>query len=285
MKTRPKLPPWIRVRIGAGTGREETAEILRTLNLNTVCAGAECPNLHECWLKKTATFMILGDSCTRNCRFCAVNHTDNPLPPSAEEPYNIALAVKKMALKYVVITSVTRDDLPDGGAGQFAAVIQSLTDIVPDIKIEVLTPDYLDDNLKIVINAEPFVFNHNVETVERLSKQIRLKADYRRSLKTLEQAFKFSDGKIPVKSGLMVGMGETDKEIEQAILDIRGTGASMLTIGQYLPPSDIHWQLERFVHPDVFEHWREFAVNAGFNKVASGPMVRSSYHAEELHES
>jgi lipoic acid synthetase len=284
MKTRPKLPPWIRVRIGAGTGREETAEILRSLNLNTVCAGAECPNLHECWLKKTATFMILGDSCTRNCRFCAVNHTDNPLPPSSEEPANIALAVRKMNLKYVVITSVTRDDLSDGGAGQFAAVIKSVTESVPDIKIEVLTPDYLDDNLRIVIDADPFVFNHNVETVERLSKQIRLKADYSRSLKTLEQAYNFSEGRIPVKSGLMVGMGESDKEIEQAILDIRSTGASMLTIGQYLPPSDSHWQLKRYVHPDVFEHWKEFALNAGFNKVASGPMVRSSYHAEELHD-
>jgi len=285
MTNRPKLPHWIRIRIGAGTGRDETEEILKSLNLNIVCSGAQCPNLHECWLKRTATFMILGDACTRNCRFCAVPHTKNPPPPSLDEPQNIALAVEKMALKYVVITSVTRDDLHDGGATQFAKVIHSVKSTVPDIKIEVLTPDYLDDNLKIVIDAKPYVFNHNVETVERISKQIRIKADYRRSLNSLEQAVAFSNGNIPVKSGLMVGLGEKDEEIEQAILDIRNAGASLLTIGQYLPPSDSHWQLERYVRPDVFEQWRSFALDAGFKKVASAPLVRSSYHAEELHES
>jgi lipoic acid synthetase len=284
MKKRPKLPPWIRVRVGTGNGRTETAQILSDLKLNTVCGSAECPNLSECWLKRTATFMILGNECTRNCRFCAVQHSSKPLPPENDEPDRIAIAVKKMNLKYVVITSVTRDDLPDGGATHFSKTISAIRNSMPDIKIEVLTPDYLDENLQIVLNANPAVFNHNVETPERLSKEIRIKANYRRSLQTLAEAAKFSNGSIKIKSGLMVGMGETDDEVETAIKDIRQAGATMLTIGQYLPPSGNHWSLERFVHPDTFEQWRLFALNEGFDKVASAPLVRSSYHAEELNE-
>ena len=288
MKTRPKLPPWIRVRIGTGEGRKEVASILKELNLNTVCGSAECPNLAECWQKRTATFMILGNECTRDCRFCAVKHNPAPALPDPKEPANIAEAVQRMGLKYVVITSVTRDDLPDGGAPQFADTVCEIRKIDPNIQIEVLTPDYLGNELKTVLNAKPAVFNHNIETVERLSREIRRKANYQRSMQTLTEAANFAkalkpESDILIKSGLMVGMGETDEEVEQTICDIRKTGASMLTIGQYLPPSGKHWQLERYVEPKIFEHWRKFALEQGFAKVASAPLVRSSYHAEELH--
>jgi len=283
MKTRPKLPPWIRVRVGTGEGRKEVASILKELNLNTVCGSAKCPNLAECWQKRTATFMILGNECTRNCRFCAVSHNDSPQLPSPEEPANIAEAVSRMNLKYVVITSVTRDDLTDGGALHFAETVCEIRKKNPKIDIEILTPDYLGKNLKTVISANPTVFNHNIETVERLSSEIRIKADYRHSLQTLTEAAKLAKGKVIVKSGLMVGMGETDEEVETTICDIRKTKTSMLTIGQYLPPSGNHWPLERYVKPEKFEHWRNFAIKQGFTRVASAPLVRSSYHAEELH--
>lgn len=283
MKTRPKLPPWIRVRVGSGEGRKEIAGILKELNLNTVCGSAQCPNLAECWQKQTATFMILGNECTRDCRFCAVKNNNAPPPPDPQEPANIAEAVRRLKLKYVVITSVSRDDLPDGGAQQFANTVSEIRQTDPEIQIEVLTPDFLGKDLQTVLNAQPTVFNHNIETVERLSREIRIKADYRRSLQTLSEAFKLSQDKILIKSGLMVGMGETDEEVERTICDIRKTGASMLTIGQYLPPSGNHWPLERYVEPETFEKWRQFALNQGFTKVASAPLVRSSYHAEELH--
>ncbi len=283
MKHRPKLPPWIRVRVGTGEGRKEVASILKELNLNTVCGSAECPNLAECWQKKTATFMILGNECTRDCRFCAVKHNKKPIEPDTKEPANIAEAVRRMNLKYVVITSVTRDDLPDGGSKQFADTVCEIRKGDPNIGIEVLTPDYLGANLQTVISAKPTVFNHNIETVERLSREIRIKANYRRSMKTLTEAVRLSKGKIIVKSGLMVGMGETDDEVENTICDIRKTGTSFLTIGQYLPPSGKHWSLERYVEPEIFENWRKFALKQGFTKVASAPLVRSSYHAGELH--
>lgn len=283
MKTRPKLPPWIRVRVGTGEGRKEVASILKELNLNTVCGSAECPNLAECWQKRTATFMILGNECTRDCRFCAVKHNSSPTPLNPNEPANIAEAVRRMNLKYVVITSVTRDDLADGGAKQFADTVCEIRKVDSKIQIEVLTPDYLGNSLQTVLKAQPTVFNHNIETVERLSREIRIKANYNRSLQTLTEAVKLSQGKIIVKSGLMVGMGETDEEVEQTICDIRKTGTSFLTIGQYLPPSGKHWALERYVEPETFDYWRKFALEQGFAKVASGPLVRSSYHAEELH--
>lgn len=283
MKTRPKFPPWIRVRVGTGEGRKEVASILKELNLNTVCGSAECPNLAECWQKRTATFMILGNECTRDCRFCAVKHNSSPALPDPKEPANIAEAVKRMNLKYVVITSVTRDDLLDGGAQQFADTVCEIRKIDTEIQIEVLTPDYLGKDLQNVLAAQPTVFNHNIETVERLSREIRIKANYKRSLQTLTEAAEYSQGKILIKSGLMVGMGETDDEVEQTICDIRKTGVSMLTIGQYLPPSGKHWPLKRYVEPATFNHWREFALEQGLTKVASAPLVRSSYHAEELH--
>jgi lipoic acid synthetase len=226
--------------------------------------------------------MILGGECTRNCRFCAVPHCGNPPPPDPEEPAKVAEAAARMNLKYVVVTSVTRDDLPDGGAGQFAAVICELRRKLPDASTEVLTPDYLDEPLKTVLAESPAVFNHNIETVERLSREIRSRANYTRSLKVLESAAELSGGNTAVKSGLMVGLGETDEEVEKTICDIYNAGASILTIGQYLPPSGAHWPLDRYVEPAKFAEWKEYALKLGFANVASGPLVRSSYHADEL---
>ncbi|NOY75025.1 MAG: lipoyl synthase [Kiritimatiellaeota bacterium] len=280
--TRPKLPPWIRVRVGTGTGRGEVAAILKELNLHTVCGSAECPNLDECWRGRTATFMILGDHCTRNCAFCAVPHAPAPPPPDPAEPASLAEAVARLGLKYVVVTSVTRDDLPDGGSAQFAEVIRKIRGRSETIKVEVLTPDYLGDDLKRVLDAGPVVFNHNIETVERLSKKIRVQADYRHSLRVLAEAAEAADDSTAVKSGIMVGLGETNEEVETTIREIRGTGAAILTVGQYLPPSNSHWPLDRYVEPAKFAEWRDMALSIGFERVASAPLVRSSYHADEL---
>ena len=279
---RPKLPPWIRVRVGAGRGRSEVASILKELGLNTVCGSAECPNLNECWHQGTATFMILGNECTRNCRFCAVAHAERPEAPLLDEPKRVAEAAARMGLRHVVVTSVTRDDIPDGGAAVFAATIREIRAASPEAAVEVLTPDYLGDDLAIVLDESPDVFNHNVETVERLSAEVRSRARYKRSLEVLREASERSEGKIRIKSGLMVGMGETDSEVEQTIRDIRASGTDTLTIGQYLPPSNAHWPLDRYVHPDTFEKWRLLALELGFERVASAPLVRSSYHAGAL---
>ena len=282
-KRKPKFPPWIRIKVGAGSGKQEVSKILNELNLNTVCSSAGCPNLDECWRRNTATFMILGNDCTRNCRFCAVNHSDAPEMPDPEEPANVAEAAVRLKLKYVVVTSVTRDDLPDGGSSQFAATICELRRRDPEIEVEVLTPDYLGSNLQTVLDAQPVVFNHNIETVERLSREIRIKADYHRSLEVLKSAVELAGSETAVKSGLMVGMGESDDEVKTTICDIRKTGASILTIGQYLPPSGSHWKLERYVEPVKFDEWRDFALGLGFKNIASAPLVRSSYHADMLH--
>ncbi len=281
-KVRPKLPPWIRVKASAGAGRTVVESLISQYNLNTVCQSARCPNLCECWHKRTATFMILGNECTRNCTFCAVNNSSSPDKPDAGEPAKIAEAVLKMKLKYVVVTSVTRDDLPDGGASHFAKTIRELKKKIPAVKVEVLTPDFKGGmgSLKKVIAAGPDVFNHNLETVERLTRAIRSGADFKRSLKVLENAFELGKGKVAVKSGIMVGLGETDLEIEETIREIRMTGAEILTIGQYLPPSSAHRPLDRYVTPETFENWKGFALRLGFKSVASGPLVRSSYNAE-----
>lgn len=283
-QSRPKLPPWIRVKVGAGSGRDEVIGILDRLQLNTVCSSAKCPNLGECWHRKTATFMIMGNECTRNCKFCAVDNNCYPEPLQTDEPQRIAQAAKALGLKYVVITSVTRDDLPDGGAAHFAAVIHALRFALPDIGIEVLTPDFNEDinALRTVLDANPTVFNHNLETVQRLSKQIRSKANYERSLQVLSNATEIGGSKIPVKSGLMVGLGERDEEVVTAIHDLRRVGVSILTIGQYLPPTGEHWPLERYVTPETFELWKKLALQVGFKFVASAPLVRSSYNAAEL---
>ena len=283
-KTAGKFPPWIRVKVSCGSERGEVARILDGLKLNTVCAGAQCPNLNECWHRRTATFMIMGGQCTRNCRFCAVSHQAAPPPLEADEPARVAEAAMRLQLKYVVITSVTRDDLPDGGAAHFAAVIRTLRAAMPEAGIEVLTPDFNADEHAIatVLEAGPTVFNHNIETVERLAGEIRSRATYRRSLQVLQTAAALSAGRIPVKSGLMVGLGETDDEVEQTIRDLYAAGVRILTIGQYLPPSPEHWPLARYAEPEKFTAWGEFARQIGFDFVASAPMVRSSYNAGEL---
>lgn len=281
---RPKLPPWIRVKVSAGESKDKVESLIGQYKLHTVCQSAKCPNLCECWHKQTATFMILGGECTRNCTFCAVDHSKTPSPPDPSEPAKIAEAAKAMKLKYVVVTSVTRDDLPDGGASHFAKTIREIKKQIPSAKVEVLTPDFGGniENLKLVTDAGPDVFNHNIETVERLSREIRSGADFRRSLMVLKNAFVLGKGRFSVKSGLMVGLGETDSEIEETIREIRKTGAEILTIGQYLPPTAKHRKLDRYVHPDTFEKWKLFAEKLGFKSVASGPLVRSSYNAENF---
>ncbi len=281
---RAKLPPWIRIKVSGSGDRERLDSVLKRLSLNTVCQSAKCPNLSECWHKQKATFMILGEICTRNCRFCAVGHdTSPPSPPSPCEITGVAEAVAELGLGYVVITSVTRDDLPDGGASHFASVIREIRRMRPETKIEVLVPDFKGDRNSIlkVTEASPTVFNHNLETVERLTPLIRSGADFRRSLSVLETVYNVSDGKIPVKSGIMVGLGETDDEIETTICEIRSAGAEILTIGQYLPPIENSWRLDRYLSPEKFEYFRLFALEKGFRSVASAPLVRSSYHADE----
>lgn len=284
MQKRPKLPPWIRVKVNCGTNRNEVASLIDELNLNSVCASAHCPNLGECWHRGTATFMILGDECTRNCKFCAVKHNAQPAPPDPEEVSNLVEAVKRMKLKYVVITCVTRDDLADGGASQFAAIISALHKEVPGTEIEVLSSDFNGniDALKTVLDAGPTVFNHNVETVRRIAEQIRDKATYDRSMQVLRNAYELTNGRIPVKSGLMVGLGEKDEEVLETLKELKKNKVSILTIGQYLPPSNSHWELDRYVEPEKFDEWARFAREIGFDFVASAPLVRSSYNAEEL---
>jgi len=277
------------------------AALLKNLELNTVCQSARCPNLNECWHRQTATFLILGEFCTRNCRFCAVEHQASPAPPAPDEPARIAEGAKRLGLQYVVITSVTRDDLADGGAGHFVACIQAVRQQLPEAEVEVLTPDFQGDKtaLATVLAAGPTVFNHNIETVKRLTCGIRSGADYDRSLQVLTRATEIRDENTKVKSGLMVGMGESNPEVEAAIRDIRHAGATLLTIGQYLPPSRKspgdgttsktavfpsrkHWPVDRYVKPEIFDQWRNLALKIGFEQVASAPLVRSSYRADEL---
>lgn len=272
------------MKVNCGANRNKVAGLIDELKLNSVCASAHCPNLGECWHRGTATFMILGDECTRNCKFCAVTHNANPAPPDPEEVGNLVEAVKRMKLKYVVITCVTRDDLSDGGASQFAAIINALHQEVPGTEIEVLSSDFNGniDALKTVLEAGPTVFNHNVETVRRIAEQIRDKATYDRSMRVLRNAYELTNGRIPVKSGLMVGLGEKDEEVLETLKELKKNKVSILTIGQYLPPSNSHWKLDRYVKPEKFDEWARFARKIGFDFVASAPLVRSSYNAEKL---
>ena len=277
-----RKPAWIRARSPAGPAVQRLKKVLRENQLYTVCEEASCPNLGECFAHGTATFMIMGDICTRRCPFCDVAH-GRPDPLDADEPQNLAVTIEAMGLSYVVITSVDRDDLRDGGAGHFAACIQSVRAVNPQTQIEILVPDFrgrMERALKILHQAPPDVFNHNLETVPRLYKKVRPGSDYRWSLDLLKQ-FKQVHPEVPSKSGLMLGLGETIAEVEQVMQDMRAHHVEMLTLGQYLQPGRHHLPVDRFVHPDEFEALGETARKLGFSKVASGPMVRSSYHADQ----
>ena len=275
-------PAWIRVKVGNSAARfGEIKQILRQHSLHTVCEEATCPNIGECFGKGTATFMILGDLCTRRCPFCDVGH-GKPLPPDMNEPDQLAETIAAMKLNYVVITSVDRDDLKDGGAGHFAACIAKIRERSPTTKIEVLVPDFrgrLDVALNALGQPLPDVMNHNLETVPRLYPQARPGADYAHSLRLLRE-FKARHPEIPTKSGLMVGLGETDEEILATLRDLRDHGVEMLTIGQYLAPSGHHLPVLRYVHPDTFAHFAREADQMGFSHAACAPLVRSSYHAD-----
>ncbi len=258
--------------------------IMRESDLHTVCEEARCPNIGECWERQTATFMILGDTCTRACTYCAVN-TGTPSGLDLEEPIRLARTVVNLSLKYVVITSVNRDDLPDGGAFVFAQCIKQIRKNLPSCKIEVLTPDFEGnlDSLQVVMDAGPDTFNHNIETVRRVFPRVRAKGDFDLSLKILSQAKEFNRTAV-TKSGMMVGLGETMDEIVQTMEDLRKVDCELLTIGQYLRPSQKHAPISKWYTPKEFEELRKQGENLGFKNVASGPLVRSSYHAEEQHE-
>jgi lipoic acid synthetase len=278
-----RKPDWIRVKAGNDAGRfGEIKKMLREQKLHTVCEEAACPNIGECFGRGTATFMILGDICTRRCPFCDVGH-GKPLPPDVDEPRHLAESVANLKLRYVVITSVDRDDLRDGGAQHFVDVIRAVREASPSTTIEVLVPDFrgrMDVALEIFGQALPDVMNHNLETVPRLYKQARPGADYAHSLNFLK-AFKERYPDVPTKSGLMVGLGETDEEIIEELKDMRAHNIDLLTIGQYLAPSNHHLPVQRYVHPDTFKRFESEALAMGFNGAACGPMVRSSYWADQ----
>ena len=284
MTTQGRLPKWLKVKMPGGPNYTKLKGIMRESDLHTVCEEARCPNIGECWERQTATFMILGDTCTRACTYCAVN-TGTPSGLDLEEPIRLARTVVNLSLKYVVITSVNRDDLPDGGAFVFAQCIKQIRKNLPSCKIEVLTPDFEGnlDSLQVVMDAGPDTFNHNIETVRRVFPRVRAKGNFDLSLKILSQAREFNRTAV-TKSGMMVGLGETMDEIVQTMEDLRKVDCELLTIGQYLRPSQKHAPISKWYTPKEFEELRKQGENLGFKNVASGPLVRSSYHAEEQHE-
>lgn len=281
---RVQKPIWLKRRLPTGTNYGGVSVLLKKNRLHTVCQEAKCPNIWECFSRRTATFLIMGPRCTRNCRFCAVEHGPSG-PPDPEEPMRVAEAVERMRLRYVVVTSVTRDDLPDGGAIFFARTIKEIRTRIPQALVEVLIPDLQGDQdaLQTVMEAHPDVLNHNLETIPRLYPAIRPGAVYRRSLELLRQAKHFNST-IPTKSGLMLGLGESPGEIKETLRDLRDVGCDILTLGQYLQPTQEHVPVERFLRPEEFDTWRETALAMGFPEVVSGPFVRSSYHAHELYQ-
>jgi lipoic acid synthetase len=277
-----KKPDWIRIKLHTSTKFQDVKRKLRKSSLHTVCEEATCPNIGECFSKGTATFMILGDLCTRRCPFCDVAH-GRPNGVDEAEPGRLARTIKDMDLKYVVITSVDRDDLRDGGAAHFADCIKAIRSVSPSIKVEVLTPDFrgrLDKAINLLSSQLPDVMNHNLETVPRLYKQARPGADYQHSLDLLLN-FKKINPQVITKSGVMVGLGESDSEIEEVMHDLKRHQVDMVTIGQYLQPTKGHLPVHRYVHPDQFRRFEEIGMAIGFKHVASGPLVRSSYHADE----
>jgi len=274
-----RKPPWLRARLPGGPGYSAVRDLVEGNGLHTVCQSAQCPNLGECWSRGTATVMILGNICTRSCGFCAVQ-TGRPTELDLGEPARVADAVARMGLRHVVLTSVARDELADGGAGVWAATVRAVRHRNPDTAIEVLVPDFKGrlPDVDTVLDARPDIFNHNVETVERLQKPVRVQARYDRSRSVLRHA---KSRGFTTKTGLMLGLGERQEEVEQTLRDLVSDQVEILTIGQYLQPTREHLPVERWVTPEEFAHWKEFGVAIGFGVVESGPLVRSSYHADE----
>ncbi len=282
-KTRPRLPEWLRLKLPTSDTFSRTRSLLDELKLHTVCESAKCPNHWECWSRGTATFMIAGDRCTRACGFCAVT-TAKPFALEPDEPARVAEAAKRMRLRHVVITAVARDDLADGGADHFRRTIELVRAQNPGIVIEVLTPDFLDrdESIEIVLSANPDIFNHNLETVRRLTPAVRSRATYDRSLSVLAKVKARRGTTIHTKSGLMLGLGETPEELATALADLRRAGCDILTLGQYLQPTLKHLPVVEFIAPGKFVEYQRLGESLGFVHVASGPLVRSSYHADEF---
>jgi len=283
---RSRRPEWMKVRAPSADSRYfDVKKLIHGASLNTICEEARCPNISECWGRGTATFQILGDTCTRACRYCYVNSGKPEHPPDPLEPLRLANAALQMGLKHVVVTSVDRDDIADRGAGHYAATIRALRAKLPEASVEVLTPDFLgveEEALGIVLAARPEVFNHNIETVRRLHARMRGgKADYDKALWLLARAKELADYPVLTKSGIIVGLGETNDEVVETMRDLRDHGVDVVTIGQYLQPSAKHARIDRWVHPDEFRWFREQGEALGFGSVFSGPLVRSSYRADE----
>jgi lipoyl synthase len=283
LKSRPRLPEWLRTKLPTLDSFARTRSLLDELKLHTVCESAKCPNHWECWSKGTATFMIAGDRCTRACGFCAVT-TAKPFTLEADEPGRVADATRRMRLHHIVITAVARDDLADGGAEHFRRTIEAVRELNPDIVIEVLVPDFndRDESIETVLAANPHIFNHNLETVRRLTPLVRSRATYERSLSVLRKAKAGRGDTVYTKSGMMLGLGETEAEVVVALEDLRRADCDVLTLGQYLQPTLKHLPVVEFIPPEVFDAYSRIARNLGFVHVASGPMVRSSYHADEF---
>ena len=283
LKLRPRLPEWLRIALPTSDSFARTRGLLDELKLHTVCESAKCPNHWECWEKGTATFMIAGDRCTRACGFCAIS-TAKPLALEADEPARVAEATRRMKLRHVVITAVARDDLKDGGAEHFRQTIEKVRELNPKIVIEVLVPDFNESDASIenVLNANPHIFNHNLETVRRLTPSVRHRATYDRSLAVLKKVKERRRNTIYTKSGMMLGLGEREEEVLTAMADLRSAGCDILTLGQYLQPSLKHLPVVEFVTPETFASHKTRAEEMGFIHVASGPLVRSSYHADEF---
>ncbi len=283
---RPRRPEWMKVRAPSSDSRYfDVRKLIHGASLNTICEEARCPNIGECWGRGTATFQILGETCTRACRYCYVNSGKPDGPPDPLEPLRLAQTASRMALRHVVVTSVDRDDLPDRGAGHYAATIRALKAKLPETSVEVLTPDFLgveEESLRTVLAERPDVFNHNIETVRRLHARMRgAKASYDTALWLLRRAKELADYPVLTKSGIIVGLGETNEEVVETLRDLRANGVDVVTIGQYLQPSAKHAPIDRWVHPDEFRSFRQQGEALGFGSVFSGPLVRSSYRADE----
>jgi lipoyl synthase len=280
---RRRLPDWLKTPLPAHPAFAKTRALIGDLALHTVCESAKCPNHWECWSRSTATFMIAGDRCTRACGFCAVS-TAKPLPLDADEPARVAEAARRLKLRHIVITAVARDDLADGGAGHFRRTIEAVRALNPGAAVEVLTPDFLDrdEALDVVLAAQPDIFNHNLETIRRLTPSVRHRATYDRSLRVLAKAGERRLGRMKTKSGMMLGLGETPGEVLEAMGDLRAAGVDILTLGQYMQPTLKHLPVAEYVTPERFDDLRNCGLEMGFIHVASGPLVRSSYHADDV---